>query len=257
MPPQPLSSKRRKNMRFDFTPDRIEERPELAILVAKSIAIWAVVENQWGRILATMLGANATYVLAMYQVLTGGNAQRDALLAVAEKALPPDLLEMFVAIGELARPLAKVRNKMAHWLWGVAHEMPDALLLYDPDATVRMHHEVNEFIREIYKLDAAERSKMERPQDDLSAILVFSKRDLLEIIDEMNKFRRHMIMFTIALQHFDNLRKIPPDLANSLVSQAMQRLLDEPDIQEVLNRLRQNQKKTLSKQKQQRQKRQV
>jgi hypothetical protein len=74
MPAQPLNSVLR-NPTYDLTPERIEERPELAVLLAKGIAISAVIETQWGRLLAGMLGAKAPPVIAMYQALTGGNAQ--------------------------------------------------------------------------------------------------------------------------------------------------------------------------------------
>src|SRR5437868_14170003 len=116
MPPQPLSKIVREPT-YDLTPDRIEERPELAVLVPKAIAISAVIETQWGRLLAGMLGANAAPVIAMYQALSNASAQRHALEAAAKRLISPEHKELFDALVLIARSLAKERNRLAHGGW--------------------------------------------------------------------------------------------------------------------------------------------
>lgn len=238
MHPQPLSSLL-SNPTYDLTPAHIGQRPELAVLMAKAIAISAVIETQWGRLLAGMLGANAPPVIAMYQALSGGNAQRDALRAAAERVLAPEQKELFDALTLIARPLARMRNRLAHGGWGICHELPDALILQDPESVVWMHHEVDEYIRQIMSMPVAERAAVKEPKEDLSAILVFRKRDFEELIHALQRLRSFLAVFTNLLSRGG----AQPVRSASIHAAILQQLLSEPEIVEAIARLRQNQKK--------------
>jgi hypothetical protein len=239
MSPQPLSSylKRIPHPKLDLTPDRIEERPALAILVAKAIAISAVIETQWGRLLAGVLGPGAAPTIAAYLALSGGNAQRAALEAAVGKALTAENKEIFDALASIARPLAKMRNKLVHGGWGICHDLPDALLLQETEPVIWLHHEVDKYIRVVMDLSPNARKCVPEPADDLKSILVFKEQDLVDLNRMLSRLRGFLATFT-------NLVSQQKILRGSIGGHLFQMLLAEPEIAEVLARQRQRQKKT-------------
>jgi hypothetical protein len=56
-----------------------------------------------------------------------------ALSAAAEIKLQQEFKDVFQAVMTLVRRVAKDRNKLAHWCWATSQEMPDALLLVEPE----------------------------------------------------------------------------------------------------------------------------
>jgi hypothetical protein len=137
--PQPLSNTahylkqgRQKGFAFLSGPVCFEERPELAIWIARIIEACAWLESSLTEVLVTMLGSHAPAAMAMYARLTSNAAQSDARIGVAAAILKPRDLDMFTIVHRIASSAIGQRNKIAHGLWGMDQmHFPDALLLLD------------------------------------------------------------------------------------------------------------------------------
>lgn len=123
-----------KGVSLDFWPrDAMLQRPKVAVLIAEAISEWAQVECSIGVILAIVLETEAQTALAMFSALTSSNNQMTIVEAAAKAKLTGADSELFTAALKVIRRAAKERHKLAHWCWALAHELPDALLLIDPD----------------------------------------------------------------------------------------------------------------------------
>lgn len=131
MPPQPLSKVRRSAVPL-FGYHALGRRPQLAIRVVETVAAWAQVEVALGLTAATLLGANASTVMAMHASLNGFQPRADSLLAAARTRLPERDGDLFEATLGVIRKAATRRHEFAHWLWGYCDELPEALLLVEP-----------------------------------------------------------------------------------------------------------------------------
>jgi hypothetical protein len=116
----------------------LENRPELAQLMAQCITRRSYIDAAVSRLLPTFLGATPDFALAMYLGLGSDVAKRNALNAAAAEALgsrnKPDLLRLYNAVSEYYWSSAGDRNVIAHWLWGcsIDPELRDYLLAIDP-----------------------------------------------------------------------------------------------------------------------------
>lgn len=73
MAPQPLNRVLR-NGDIHITPTALDQRPHLAPLIAKAVAIWSEMEHVVSSILALILHANAAPAIAMYYSLNSTSA---------------------------------------------------------------------------------------------------------------------------------------------------------------------------------------
>jgi hypothetical protein len=88
MPIQPLS--RVAHHDLDLMPSEpMKARPEVAVLVAECIAIWANIECTLGVTLAIILQTEAHTGLRMFSSLTSFSNQMAVLSAAAKAKLPP------------------------------------------------------------------------------------------------------------------------------------------------------------------------
>lgn len=131
MAPQPLW-KVRRNAIPNFGHQALRKRPQLAIRVAETVAAWAQAEVALGLTAATLLGGNASTVMAMHASLNGFQPRADSLLAAARTRLSAEDGDLFEATLGVIRKAATKRHEFAHWLWGHCDELPDALLLVEP-----------------------------------------------------------------------------------------------------------------------------
>lgn len=117
--------------------DTMQSRPEIAVLIAECIAVWAEVEFNLGHTLALILGADWQTGLAMYFALTGSASQRAALDAAATVKMTPAEKEVFDAVMIVVTKAGRQRNRLVHWCWGTSPQLPADLLLVDPEYKVR------------------------------------------------------------------------------------------------------------------------
>ncbi|MBL8544641.1 MAG: hypothetical protein JNJ63_12610 [Hyphomonadaceae bacterium] len=220
--PNPLSKVSNK-AKPHFGPNALAERPELAVLALECIARWSHVENAMGRLLAHMLGAESAPAVAMFQSLTSSAARLDALQAAAQRALQPDRLTQLTVGIRYARRIANQRHGFAHHLWGYAADLPDALLLIDPEHLSNLAVEEQLYRQALndgrISWDAGLEPRMERKH-----IQVYRKKDF----EAFHETAGNAIIFMVTLSVIVDRGRAPkPEI--------IQRLEQRPEFQTVLS----------------------
>lgn len=130
---QPLSRVRPDApVAFD-QPTTMVSQPQIAILIAQCIAEWSETELALGLFLAYLLGADTPAAVSMYSAVDNRAAQLRMIEAAAERKLPPAHHEIFQALMlSVIRPAMRERDRLAHWCWASTPEIPDALLIVNP-----------------------------------------------------------------------------------------------------------------------------
>jgi hypothetical protein len=224
MPPQPLSSVRR-NATVRLDPLAPERRPALAGRIATIIAIWSRIDSDLAAILAYMLKGELSAAIAMYSALTSSQAQMAALEAAARVSLADADRPLFGAVLSLVKRAGAKRNRIAHWLWGESDELPDALILADPDALLSLHTGIKDFIVRLEKGEA-----VATPNLDTKRAFVYRADDFRELVTDLMNVHQLTLNFSMMLQ----AALSTPALAESLRNQ----LLALPQIQEEFRRSR-------------------
>jgi hypothetical protein len=122
--------------------------------------------------------------MAMYGALTSTQAQMAALQAAAKASLSPEHLELFSALLVVVKRSAVHRNKVAHWLWGISEQVPDALILVNPDAVLDLHTNNGEYMAR-WKEGKKVPDPSTLPGLDLSEAFVYGEQEFREIIDDL------------------------------------------------------------------------
>lgn len=197
----------------------VDVNPELALLAMRVHTEWSWLEHRFMLLFVQMLGANPLPGAAMYASLSTTSAQKAALRAVAG-TFSDAHSQVFEVILALFGTIAKDRNKLAHWLWGYAPAIPDALLLAKPAAMV--NHTA--------KTLQAQQAGTPEPNYPYDDIYVWKERDFSGISSRIDALTWHISGFTAAITpgpHSD---------------EALQRLSNVPEIRERLDRQRQGPK---------------
>lgn len=232
--PNPLS-RVRAGAKPKFSPTLVLERKELAAQVACAIATWSITEAQLGRLLVTIMGAQARPALAMFGALQSNAAKIATVTAAANTLLIGDELEAFQAIMPLAKTAADQRHKFAHHLWGVCDELPDALLLVDPKHSLNWQIDLNEAMAKplMQRLGSIfdANTEFDLPKFPNDKIDVYRKSDFDTYIAETSETGKLLNFLCLAVDpRF-------PDVTVPLL------LSSEPHFQSALSRLRQRQNK--------------
>ena len=137
---QPLNYVRRK-AKFRVPANALGERPELAALIGECIAVWSQVEAQLAIMLSAIMKAETGITAAVFLSIRNSRAQREALTAAAQVELKDRELEMFSAIAILYQSLDSQRTDLAHGIFAVSEDLPDALLWLDSKHYTQHHVE--------------------------------------------------------------------------------------------------------------------
>lgn len=135
--PQPLSSLKIKRMVSigSNTDSPARHRPALALSAMNLIAEWSLLEGFINGMFAQLLGANPGPSAAIFATIRSPQGQRDAMRAVVDAALADqaerDIIFAMLSVYDAASGL---RNRVAHWVWGHAYDLPNAVLLANPTA---------------------------------------------------------------------------------------------------------------------------
>jgi hypothetical protein len=109
-------------------------RPALVAKVAQSICSWAEVEIQLGMFLSFLLHANEKAIRAIYSGLENRAAQLRMIGSASSAILPQDHVDIVTVImNAIVKPSMRYRDKLAHWCWGFSDELPEVLLIRDPE----------------------------------------------------------------------------------------------------------------------------
>lgn len=183
---QPLSRVHRDAHVLFGHDNTMASRPQAAICVAECIAEWSNVEGMLGILLSFLLHAKAKTAMRMYTALENRAAQLRMLESAADFELGGDHRDLFhVLMEKYARPLMRTRDKLAHWSWGYSPELPDDLLLMEPDVSLLYHHDALH-MRGIIELDAAK-------------IFVVTKSYLSRILRDLTQVESYLALFISSL----------------------------------------------------------
>ena len=135
--PQPI--RRDKWIGFDFTPEAILERPELAAHVAGISALWNEIDANITMTLLALLGAEAKTGMSIYLSITNDGAKRAAMDAICRLKLSADDQDTMRSLLTKVGKRYADRNKVIHGAWGVSPVYPKELLWGDIREQILMH----------------------------------------------------------------------------------------------------------------------
>jgi hypothetical protein len=176
--PQPLN-RVIPNGKFRQDTSVLDDKPELAKLVASICALWGLIEHALSHWLVRVLGADAEPAIAMFATLTAQHLQIGALRAAAKAALSADDFDVFCAAINVIDSVQTPRNHLAHWIWGSCEQLPDALLLAEPKA------------------------QKERDQKRMAVIDRFDKGPTVSMFDEIIELDRYDPATVLVYRHGD------------------------------------------------------
>jgi hypothetical protein len=241
--PQPLSRvlPDPQNCNFFIDDGPAMKRPELAVLAAKVISEWSLVDSQVSGVYVVMLGTNPAPGTAVYASLIANAVQKDAIRAVARLALDEEQNDVLEAILKLYATAAKERNKIAHWVWGSTPELPGKALLVEPSYLALYHAEYREYE------DRRNRKHPqigEKPGMDTGRIFVYTSEDFIHLSDRI----RRLYTLVTQLRGILSVRvNTAPAHDVALLPQYRERfqaLENEPEIRPRIDRRREDRKKT-------------
>lgn len=97
----------------------LADRPEIAAIIARCIATWALVEVELSLILAALLDTRSEAAVAVFMSLRQANVQREAIKGAALASLQGLDLELLQVALRLHGATVDERNDLAHGIFGV------------------------------------------------------------------------------------------------------------------------------------------
>ena len=111
-----------------FNLNGLQERPQHAAMLGVIVAISGRLESALGYLMALFSRGSAAITISMFHAVSSTDAQREMLIAAAEKSLVGPELDAFKELMEDFRPRYGERSKLVHNLWGVSNDHPDKAL---------------------------------------------------------------------------------------------------------------------------------
>lgn len=118
------------------------ERPELAAAMLSVITNWAYVEFEIGNTLLALYPKDAKAEIEEFLRVPNSTRQREILVEKAKERMTPEHLSWLEALLMMTASDYRQRNRLCHWLSGVAFSIPDGILLENPEVLLR--HELVE-----------------------------------------------------------------------------------------------------------------
>jgi hypothetical protein len=127
MPPQ-LLSKIKPGIKYRLHFDNFNDRPAVAQAIAECIAAWSRVEAEYGFLFISLLQANEQQGSELYASLESDKSKRAAIEALAVSRLHKQKLELLRTLLVYTKSLQKIRDKIAHWVWGTSNDLEVSLV---------------------------------------------------------------------------------------------------------------------------------
>ena len=221
--PQPLSNLNKKFVIHiaNSNDSPSSHRPKLALFAMSVIAEWSILDSWLNSLFVTLLGSETDAATTIYTSLSGGAAKKAAFQAIANKTLIGEQLEVFNIIMAKIGKAANQRNNIAHWVWGHAPDLPDAVLIGDPAALM------------LYSIALQKHSQLRPGRTDpipdmpYERIFIYRQGDFEELSKTINKLMGWVMEFKLSV---DPVRFFPED------NQPFEQLLQQPEIQQALLR---------------------
>lgn len=218
----------RSTAKSRFPANALGERPDLAVLIGECIAFWSNVEAHLALMLSAIMKTERAIAAAVFLSIRNSRAQREALEAAAQIGLSGRELEMFSAIVIVYQSLDGQRTDLAHGIFAVSEDIPDALLWMDSKDFAK--HNVDNWSDLSKAIEFGVRRE-EPSQDALrQALYVYRKNDFVSLRDEIKELWLAVFLFTMYL-------RLPP---TEVSETEFQRLYAIPPIQRALSRLRED-----------------
>lgn len=116
-----------------FGPDKVADRPALAVKIAQIANAWAVLEANSGTCLGVLLRGEAKASIAMLSKVQTATAKSQAIRAVGIAVLSAQDLAELKGILTRYEALAKRRNDVVHGMWGTTPQWPEYLVWAPPE----------------------------------------------------------------------------------------------------------------------------
>jgi|SRR6516165_3692218 len=220
---QPLLYVRPK-AKYRMPANALAERPELAALIGECIAFWSQVEGQIAVLLSAIMKAETAITAAVFLSIRNSRAQREALTAAAEIGLTGRELEMFRAIAIVYQSLDSQRTDLAHGIFAISEDLPDALLWIDSSDFTQ--HNLDFWIELMSQTDPA---PLQASETVRAVLFVYRKDDFVQLRDEIKELWQAVVVFAQYLRGLGGLLT---------GEEQFQKLYTLPQIQRALVRLR-------------------
>ena len=224
--PQPLR-KAFPKFKGPLHADGASYRADLAQHAMRLVTDWTNLDVILSRVFVCMLGSNPKPGALIFNALSGTNAKRDALGAVARHALTPEQHKLLMAIMSIYGKVSKQRNRVVHDVWMWSPELPDVVLLCDP-ADFMLHHAT--------VIEQRSAPVSSAPIDDqkgtaiFPGISIYKQDDLHAIRSRISSLDNWLRRFLLAIDWAPvNQTTLTPDLV-------LQRLSATPELRVILDR---------------------
>jgi hypothetical protein len=101
------------------------------------MASWSLVEMAKSELFLRLLSTNHQDGFALFVGMESTRAKNNAILTLALSSLDKDDYLLVKGLLKLIETRQKIRDKLGHWLWGISEELPDVLILTDPNTVVK------------------------------------------------------------------------------------------------------------------------
>jgi hypothetical protein len=146
MPPQPIL-KICRDATVTLAPERITERPQVATQIAHCIAVWSGVETSASHLFQLLLGTNFQAGIELYNSFGGASLKQNGIKVLARAKLAPPIYAIIDALLKVIEADEKIRNKIAHWYWGISDQIGDGLALVDPKDVLTASARVRDLVQ--------------------------------------------------------------------------------------------------------------
>lgn len=167
--PQPVHYSTR--IHFDFYPQTILQRPELASHIAYISALWNEIEARTAAFLSALSDGDET-VIAVFLAIKNDGAKRSTIDVICERKLPPEDNAKFQTILKKIGERYADRNLVVHGAWGISDKYPDKLLWADIRATTIFFVEL---------MSVPPEKRQARLIESQKGLMVYGLADFLEI----------------------------------------------------------------------------
>ena len=178
--PQPIGSRNRSKITFDFSSGAPLRRPALAAFIATISNFWSEIEARIAIFLAALSGGEASTVITIFLAVKSDVSKRVIIDSIVSMKLEDSLKPAFRAAMEAINGRNDERNKVIHGGWGISKDYPDALLWSD----IR---ETTVGAVELMKLGAAgdTEGQLEFMREQLRSVRIYKENDFIDIYNRM------------------------------------------------------------------------
>jgi hypothetical protein len=117
--------------------DTMIRQPAITIRIADCISKWSDLEAAQTMLLSFLLQIEPSAAIAMYAALESYQARERTLVAIAKAKLSTRhfcILE--TVLNTFVKPCRCEQERFVHWCWGYSDEIPDAILLAEPQEKI-------------------------------------------------------------------------------------------------------------------------